>query len=456
MKREISIPRYLMSWGMILAAVFFTVVLVSVLVLSGGATRGLVRKNINTEMRQLMAVLRKEDGETDMDITYEPSEKGFSYAVISADGELLAGELPTWFGRLNVEKERMYTTHFVRQGAAHYAYRVVRHGHGDEAEFYLLGFMDLGKMDNIYRTLSYALIGGELLTLGVMLVVLFVFGRRISQTLSKVIDNAQTIGVTTDFSQRIDDDVRFRELSVLVDAHNRLLDRVEEMLAIQKEFSHNVSHELRTPISIVRAQCQMMSEAYKDNQKLRKEVGVIDRQNNRMRGLVNQLLSFSRIEYVGDYGDTEEVDLRDVIQVICEDFEELAKRDDLFALDLEQVTVQANLNLCITLFRNLISNAVKYGRSERPIDISLWREREEVVAKVRDYGMGMSEDELGRIFDAFYRTERSRSEDGFGLGLTMAKRIVEFYGGELGVESEVGRGSLFWVRWRNIAEEPTD
>lgn len=447
MKREISIPRYLMSWGLVLAAVFFAVVLVSVLVLSGGATRGLARKNINAEMRQMMAENKQGKGEWSPDITYEPSEKGFSYAVLSADGKLLAGEIPAWLGRPDMGKERMYTTRFVRQGTARYAYRIVRHGHGDDAVFYLLGFMDLGKMDNIYRTLSYALIGGELLTLGVMLAVLFVFGRRISQTLSKVIDNAQAIGVTTDFSQRIDDNVRFRELSVLVDAHNRLLDRVEEMLAIQKEFSHNVSHELRTPIAIVRAQCQMMLEAYKDNQKLRKEVGVIDRQNSRMGGLVNQLLSFSRIEYVGDYGDTEEVDLRDVVQVICEDFEELAKRDDLFALDLEQMTVQANLNLCITLFRNLISNAVKYGSSEKPIEITLRREGEEAVAKVRDYGMGMSGDELDRIFDAFYRTECSRSEDGFGLGLTMAKRIAEFYGGELGVESEAGEGSLFWVRW---------
>ena len=327
-----------------------------------------------------------------------------------------------------------------------YVYRIARIGPKGKNFCYVAGFIDIKKMDNVYHTISFGLICGEILTLSLILLLLFVFGRHISQTLTTVIENAQTIGVTTDFSRRIDNHVRFHELSILIDAHNRLLDRVEETLELHKEFGRNISHELRTPISIVQAQCQLMRDTHDNDAKFLKEIGVIERQNDRMRRMVNQLLSFFRLEAVGDNGDIEQVDLRDVILVICEDFEELTQREDLFSTDLEPVTVQANLNLLVTLFRNLISNAVKYGMSDRPIEISLHRaENQTVIAEIRDHGIGMPESELSKIFDAFYRIEKSRNAEGFGLGLTMAKRIAEYYSGRLQAESETGAGSLFRV-----------
>ena len=444
MKQTLSISRYLMSWGLLFAAIFFTVNIISVVILSDAATRGLARKRLHYDMRQVTNEL-KSDTETIPEEFDLPDQESFSFAILSPDGTLLSGALPEWLAAV-IDESRLFSTHFIRNNGKYYVYRIARIGPKGKNFCYVAGFIDIKKMDNVYHTISFGLICGEILTLSLILLLLFVFGRHISQTLTTVIENAQTIGVTTDFSRRIDNHVRFHELSILIDAHNRLLDRVEETLELHKEFGRNISHELRTPISIVQAQCQLMRDTHDNDAKFLKEIGVIERQNDRMRRMVNQLLSFFRLEAVGDNGDIEQVDLRDVILVICEDFEELTQREDLFSTDLEPVTVQANLNLLVTLFRNLISNTVKYGMSDRPIEISLHRaENQTVIAEIRDHGIGMPESELSKIFDAFYRIEKSRNAEGFGLGLTMAKRIAEYYSGRLQAESETGAGSLFRV-----------
>ena len=160
------------------------------------------------------------------------------------------------------------------------------------------------------------------------------------------------------------------------------------------------------------------------------------------------LLIISRLEDGQSlFEDTDEIDLTEVITFLCADKEEIAGKK-LFELELEEVAMQGNINLIVTLFDNLISNAVKYGQSDQLIRIQLYKEEGFAYAQVSDYGVGIAQREQRKIFDPFYQVDPVRSKDGFGLGLVMARRVTEHYDGKIYVRSEEGRGSTFFVSLR--------
>ena len=142
-------------------------------------------------------------------------------------------------------------------------------------------------------------------------------------------------------------------------------------------------------------------------------------------------------------GMNEEIRLGDYITLLTE-----GREDAEFALSLQDISIFANLDLVISLYDNIISNAVKYGRSDCPIEISLYQKEDFVYCRVRDFGEGIAEAEQGKIFNPFYRVDTSRSEKGFGLGLPLAQKIAQYYHGGISVESEPGQGATFlvWVK----------
>ncbi|MBR1630054.1 MAG: hypothetical protein IJ679_12455 [Lachnospiraceae bacterium] len=118
------------------------------------------------------------------------------------------------------------------------------------------------------------------LLVGVLMIgVLFIIQKKITDAFRQVAESAEQIGRGNDFSIRMADTARFREISALVNAHNRLLDRVEEFIDLQQSFNHNVSHELRTPIAVIQAQCQLLQEKYENDHEMMEVISRIKRQN---------------------------------------------------------------------------------------------------------------------------------------------------------------------------------
>ena len=112
---------------------------------------------------------------------------------------------------------------------------------------------------------------------------------------------------------------------------------------------------------------------------------------------------------------------------------------------MESIDINANTDLIFMLLRNIIDNAVKYSNDDPHIDIFVYRLNEGVYIRVTDNGIGMTEDEISHIFDSFYRADSARSTEGFGLGLTLADRIVKLYNGSITIESQPGEGSIVTV-----------
>lgn len=250
-----------------------------------------------------------------------------------------------------------------------------------------------------------------------------------------------------DFTENITYDGPFRELDMLVEANNNLYNRVQQELERQSEFNANVSHELRTPVAVMHAQCQLsreIAEKNKDSEMLG-SIEVFERQTARMKGLIEQLLQMSVLDRDNVKIPMEEVDLKDVIESVCDDAQYICRKDIEFSYDLKSVVVTANMNHVVIVVNNLVSNAVKYSDNGNRIHVSCGEKGKSYFIEVSDNGRGMNAETKNRIFESFFRGDADRSTEGFGLGLAQVMKIVKFYGGRIYVDSVLGEGSTFTV-----------
>lgn len=234
---------------------------------------------------------------------------------------------------------------------------------------------------------------------------------------------------------------------------NRLLDKIDLYVSNQKQFVEDVSHELRTPVAIVEGHLKMLNRWGKDDRKILDEsIDASLQEITRMKGLVQEMLDLSRADHVDvDYKD-EVTEVISATKQVYNNFV-ILHEDFQFYLDSEK----DNEELYVKIFRNhfeqiliiLLDNAVKYSTDRKEIHISLSKGLGKVEIAVQDFGEGMTEEDKEKVFGRFYRVDkaRSRNKGGNGLGLSIAKQLVEGYRGQIRVESAYQHGSIFYVEF---------
>jgi two-component system sensor histidine kinase SenX3 len=234
-----------------------------------------------------------------------------------------------------------------------------------------------------------------------------------------------------------------RILLVLIDVTD-----LERVASIRRDFVANASHELKTPVSAIIASSDALQIAVGRNDD--SSVGFaqqIDRSARQLDRLVTDLLDLSRLER-----DQPEMEPLSLDLLVREEVERLrpaaeAKGIDL-TFDLAPTQIAGSRRDIAIAVRNLLDNAVRYTGAGGSAGAALETVDYEVVLRISDNGEGIPTKDLGRVFERFYRVDaaRSRSTGGTGLGLAIVKHVVESHGGDVSVESELGRGSLFTVR----------
>lgn len=249
-----------------------------------------------------------------------------------------------------------------------------------------------------------------------------------------------------DLSRRIPYHDTGDELSALTGHINAMLDRLEQNFNAERQFASNASHELRTPVSVILAQCEYGIENAQTADELREVVAAIQKQGGRMSRLIETLLLFTRMEQSTERYRREPTDLSALVRSACADHALIAEKNITLRCEApDGVTGCVNAVLYRLLLDNLVGNALRYGRENGRVDVSLTRRGENIELTVRDDGAGIAAEDLPHIWEMFYRADKSRSTRGLGLGLPLVRQIAAYHGGTVSVESEPGKGSVFRV-----------
>lgn len=220
---------------------------------------------------------------------------------------------------------------------------------------------------------------------------------------------------------------------------------------IRRDFVANVSHELKTPLSAIRGFAETLADGAKDDPKASKRfLKRILKQCTRLEALLSDLLTLSRLEHAAGRGRKAPVDLAEIVEEVIEDVEEsAAKRSLTLTSEIRSVpSIDGDAGALERMCVNLLDNAVKYNREAGEVRVRLFESSGNVILEVEDSGIGIPASSVDRLFERFYRVDkgRSRKEGGTGLGLAIVKHAANLHGGNVEVESELGRGTLFRVR----------
>jgi two-component system, OmpR family, phosphate regulon sensor histidine kinase PhoR len=225
---------------------------------------------------------------------------------------------------------------------------------------------------------------------------------------------------------------------------------------IRRDFVANVSHELRTPLTAIRGYVEALSDGETDEEERRRFLAIIGRHTQRMERLVKDLLRLARLDAGQETVDLIACDTRNLVEAVAADLTEaLDGRGQRVAITIAAgaETVLADPAKLHDALRNLVANAITYAPEQSTIRVDAVRDQKRVAISVADQGPGIPEEDLSRVFERFYRVDKSRARDpgGTGLGLAIVKHLIELHGGTVRAENGAEHGARFTITLASAA-----
>ena len=238
-----------------------------------------------------------------------------------------------------------------------------------------------------------------------------------------------------------------KELNQLSVSYNRMLERLSDAFEIQRQFTANAAHELRTPLALMQVQLDLYhSNRHPDNDADTVQmIKMVTEQNDRLNKMVKTLLDMSELQTVGR---DDEIILDALVDEVLEDLEPLAEGKNIRLIGkCNDVTMVGSDILIYRLVYNLVENAIKYNHSGGQVTVTADRKENHVYLSVEDTGAGIPEELKERVFEPFFRVDKSRSRElgGVGLGLALVREIVRVHDGSITVKSNPSGGTIFEV-----------
>ena len=222
----------------------------------------------------------------------------------------------------------------------------------------------------------------------------------------------------------------------------------EQREKLRREFTSNVSHELKTPLTTIYGVSDMMAEGIVKPEDIAGFAATIKDESGRMISLIDDIIKLSRLDESSGNHDPEETDLFDIAEESVKRLEfKASERNISVKLTGEHVKIMGIPSLCSEIIYNLTENAIKYNHDNGEVNINIRTEGENAVISVKDTGIGIAYENMDRIFERFYRVDKSRNRDieGTGLGLSIVKHTVQSMNGTIDVDSMLGMGTEITV-----------
>lgn len=250
-----------------------------------------------------------------------------------------------------------------------------------------------------------------------------------------------------DFSVRINEKSRLTSISEMNADFNAMAKELSGIETLRTDFVANVSHEFKTPLSAIEGYATLLQNPKITETRRQDYIEKIISNTHALSALTGNILKLSKLENQDCITDKRNFSLDEQLRLVMLNLESewTAKKIEL-DIDLQDVTYYGNESLLYLVWYNLIGNAIKFSPEGGKIEIRLTENEGDITVTVQDYGCGIGEEERKHIFDKFYQADRAHSDNGNGLGLALAKRIVTLCKGEIFVESELNKGSTFSVR----------
>ena len=238
-----------------------------------------------------------------------------------------------------------------------------------------------------------------------------------------------------------------KELNQLSVSYNRMLERLSDAFEIQRQFTANAAHELRTPLALMQVQLDLYhSNSHPGNDADTVQmIQMVTEQNDRLNKMVKTLLDMSELQTVGR---DDEIVLDALVDEVLEDLEPLAEGKNIRLIrKCKDITMVGSDILIYRLVYNLVENAIKYNHSGGQVTVTADRKEKHVYLSVEDTGAGIPEELKERVFEPFFRVDKSRSREigGGGLGVALVREIVRVHDGSITVKSNPSGGTIFEV-----------
>lgn len=315
----------------------------------------------------------------------------------------------------------------------------------DQVVGYLVVAMSLEDFEIVQILKNILLISYPLILILLFLIARFLAGRSI-KPVSTIIDTSSQI-TKDNLKSRIPLPINKDELFVLSQNINNLLDRVENAIEREKQFTSDASHELRTPLAVIKGTMEVLIRKPRNQHEYEEKINFCISEVDRLNHMVDQLLLLARFENQKQNIKNESIYLNAIILDNLTRFSEKieSKKIKIFTSFTDDYYIQSDNYLVSIIISNLLSNAIKYSNSNGEINIELSQNEHHITFSISDNGIGIAPDDMNKIFNSFYRSDviNHAQIKGTGLGLSIVKRLCDLLKFEISVDSKLNVGTTF-------------
>lgn len=437
--RSIPIVKRVTMWY----TVFIVIISIALTITASFFIDNFVRKDSEKDLHEAVSRMVEDKKE------FKSFEDGIFFSMYKRDGKFVKGEIPKGFDSFSHLKDGQFSK--LEKDENEYIFfdklSSISDSDSSEDRYWIRGIIPLDRLNREMMNISWILLLGSPLFITIVLYGGYNITKNAFKPVRKIINTACEIKENKDFKKRINIGYGKDEIYSIANTFNEMLDSLEDSYAKEKEFNSNVSHELRTPLAVILSESQYALSHGDTMDELKESIVVINRQSQKMKELVEQILELSKIEDMTKI-ESEVVDLTRILLRDIEDYGVYCnERNIKLTYHIEEdIFVQCNKMMIGRVLDNLITNATKFTRSE--IEITLKKSGDFAILSIADNGIGISEDNIEKIWNKFYQVDEARNKDGnggSGLGLSLVKKIIKLHDGIIDVTSELDVGSRFTV-----------
>ena len=268
--------------------------------------------------------------------------------------------------------------------------------------------------------------------------------RKIVNPIKKITDATKKVA-SGDFTIELETK-RDDEIGELTHNFNKMVKELNSIECLQKDFINNVSHEIKTPISSIQGFAKLLEADDLSKEERKEYAEIIKEESDRLLYLSTNILKLAKLENQERIMNKTKFNIAEQIRRTISVLEPKWKEKNIkFNVSLKEQEFWGEKDLMYQVWMNIIENSIKFSKQDGQIDVKMKTNQDSIIVEIKDYGIGMEEEEAKKIFDRFYQIDKSHTKPGAGLGMTIAKRIVELSGGKIEVTSKLNESTTFIV-----------